>query len=394
MSLNNELMTRFQECYQKLPQVEIKVPYRVNPLGAHVDHQGGAVLGRTIDLYTTLLLTPTAESHVKLACYGHHWDPSRLTLRWTQPQKSSGWGRYAQAAVSALHAYAPDRIKYGFEGVVHGSLPGAGLSSSASVVLTYLTGLAFVNQLSLSQSELVELVRHVENNYLGLSNGVQDQTAIVYGRRQAMAHMDNLNRIVTDIPDAAQIDDVCWLLTYSGFSRELLGSGFNNRVAQCREAAALLDSTAEILCQVPQSTRSEAHLQALPEPLGRRARHFFTEIGRVEAGRTAWEAGDWNRFGELMNQSCHSSITQYESGSQPLIDLHEIVSAQSGVFGSRFCGGGYGGCLLALVEKTAVPHLIPAIEQGYLRQYPEKQGIARSFVVTAEESSTITEISL
>ena len=389
---NNELRQPFEAWAGQPATHVIQAPYRINPLGAHVDHQGGAVLGRSIDLGTTLVLHPIREPEVTLSCYQAAWSPSVETVSWRTPQPSAGWPRYAHAAVSVLQSRFCRHITAGFKGMVHGSLPGAGLSSSASVVLAYLVGLAAVNNITLTPSELVELVRQVENEQLGLNNGVQDQTSIVYGRRQSLTYIDNLNRTTTSIPDPVNQDGVCWLLTYSGFSRELLGSGFNNRVAECRTAAQQLHPTAEMLCHVPSEKRTEDHLSALPDPLGRRARHFFSEIERVEAGSEAWADGDWAAFGRLMNRSCHSSITQYESGSQPLVDLHEIVSAQSGVYGSRFCGGGYGGCLLALVDKTAVSHLIPAIETAYLQKYPEKEGVAQAFVVNAVDSIEQTRI--
>jgi galactokinase/galacturonokinase len=300
-------------------------PYRINPLGAHVDHQGGAVLGRTIDQYTVMAFHSQLEQpQIVLETVNPEWKTATARFPIGRQESDARWVRYAQAAAGALHAYRP--LAHGMQGTVSGSLVGAGLSSSASVILTYLLALATVNKLSLTRLQLVELTRQVENEYLGLDNGIQDQTAISYGRRQALAHMDTRAQIVTAVSDHPAVQEVCWLLVYSGFSRELLSSGFNNRVAECRQAARLLMPGTQIMGDLPEEMQDEKMWGALPAPLQRRARHFFGETARVKQGCEAWSRGEWSVFGRLMNASCHSSITQYESGSPPLVALHRNVS--------------------------------------------------------------------
>ena len=89
---------------------------------------------------------------------------------------------------------------------------------------------------------------------------------------------------------------------------------------------------------------------SLPENLRKRAEHFFTEVERVRQGAAAWQEADLEWFGRLMNESCASSIMNYESGSEVLIELHELVSHTRGIYGSRFSGGGYGGCVVGLAQ--------------------------------------------
>ena len=392
-------------------------PYRFNPLGAHVDHQGGRVLARTLDQYTLLAFRADDTPRVTLS-FDDGWtgrsarpgdgraddvaaetpggaDVAALnrapdTCSFTVdeagepvPAPADSRIRFARAATAVLHAHAP--LSRGLTGVVHGTLIGAGLSSSASVTLAYLAALADVNGLALDERTLVELVRRVENEHLGLANGVQDQMSIVFGRRGALSLLDVDAVAITPVADPPTDDDVRWLLCYSGVSRELAaGSGFNTRVAECREAAALLHPGASRLGDVPPSGRDEASLAALPEPLGRRARHVFTEMDRVQVGADAWRHGDHRFFGELMDASCRSSIEQYESGSEWLIALHEIARGTPGVLGSRFSGGGYGGCLVMLVERDAVDAAARRVLERYVARYPEHGALARTFVATPE----------
>ncbi|MDJ0753345.1 MAG: galactokinase family protein [Ardenticatenaceae bacterium] len=369
-----------------VPNCRVAVaPYRIAPLGAHVDHQGGLVLGASIDDYSILAFEPEAKKGLTLRTdrFEH-----AVTADFESLGSPIGWGRYAKGAIYALQQQRP--LLIGIRGFVTGGLIGAGLSSSASVGLAYLLALAAVNEILLTNEELVELDRVIENEYLGLNNGVQDQTMITYARADSLVYQDTGRRQVTYVPHPSNLNEAAWLVVYSGFNRELTASGFNDRVAQCREAARLLDPAAKILSSIP-AADFFARRQELPEVLGRRAAHYFTEVARVAEGVERWRAGDWPGFGRLMNQSCHSSITQYESGSRPIIDLHEITSAQPGVWGSRFCGGGYGGCVVALVERNQVEEAEEAILERFLAQYPETEGIATAREVQMEGGPRIVE---
>ena len=110
---------------------------------------------------------------------------------------------------------------------------------------------------------------------------------------------------------------------------------------------------------------------SLPENLRRRAEHFFSEVERVSLGRQLWAEGDAVRFGQLLNQSCESSIKNYEVGSEVLIQLHEIISSTSGVYGSRFSGGGYGGCVVALAKADLAQNACAEIAEKFSALHPE-----------------------
>jgi galactokinase len=110
---------------------------------------------------------------------------------------------------------------------------------------------------------------------------------------------------------------------------------------------------------------------ALPENLRRRATHFFTEVDRVHQGASAWAESELERFGELMNQSCASSIHNYQSGSEILIELHELASSTRGVYGSRFSGGGYGGCVVALAKRDLAEAARLEIAEKFSAKHPE-----------------------
>lgn len=368
--LLDEVTHQARQVYSRQDQGHIAVsPYRFNPLGAHVDHQFGPVLARTIDQYTLLPFWPDPGSRRISMRVPDLWENNNTEFEAGELDGTENWIRYAQAAAAVMAAEHPTVC--GLQGYVRGTLVGAGLSSSASVVLAYLSALSRSATLATSPAELVEWSRRVENDFLGLNNGIQDQMSVVYGKADALSILDNRNATASWINDPSSAADICWLVCYSGFSRELIHSGFNTRVAECREAAKQLQPDATVLGDVDR-TLAASNMGALPATLARRASHFFTETARVTEGADAWRTGQWQHFGQLMNASCHSSITQYESGSQPLIDLHEIASGTSGVLGSRFSGGGYGGCLIALTDRAYQTSAAESIMESYLQRYPDR----------------------
>ena len=342
----------------------IFVPYRISPLGAHVDHQGGQILGRTIRAGTALAYVPLDEPEIHLASAAF---PGVISFSLGTAVESSHWARYAQAAALALGQV--HHLSRGIVAASSGALTNAGLASSASVGLAYLQALADVNNVALTPEELVELDFQLEGTYLGLKNGIQDQTNILFGQENSLLHLDARSRATYLVHDQPEVAGAGWLIAYSGVSRSLTSGGFNDRVAECREAAQWLEPTAVTLSDVsPAQFASQA--EAMPPVLRRRAAHYFSEVARVAAGVQAWQEGDLASFGQLMNDSCASSVQQYESGHEAVIALHRIVSGAAGVYGSRFSGGGYGGCIIALVAQAQAETAVAHIKQAYQQQFP------------------------
>lgn len=337
---------------------QIFSPYRICPLGAHVDHQGGQALGRTLALGTTLDYESLDSSEVHIT--SDQFGGAKFSIG---ELDSNHWARYAQAAARVMKA------EQGMRAHVRGLLVGSGLSSSASVGLAYLKALANVNHLELSSEQLVLLDYELEHGQLGLKNGLLDPLTIVCGKRDTLLILNTITASVTPVPDTPACNPA-WIVAYSGVSRELTKSGFNVRVEECRQAASILLDGAQVLSDVPRELFDEKKL-SLPGNLRKRAEHFFTEVDRVGQGARAWQDADLEQFGQLMNESCASSIRNYESGSEILIELHELVSTTNGIYGSRFSGGGYGGCVVALTKQDRAANACAEISEKFSEKHPE-----------------------
>ena len=358
-----------------VPLEDIRIlasPYRICPLGAHIDHQGGPVLGMTVEAYTLMAFVPTDNGELMLRSLNY---PGRVLFNLEDVPERTGafWGAFVRGVALALKKEF--QISRGVKGLLNGMLPGCGLSSSASVLLAYLHALAEVNAIHLKPWDLVRLTQETENKYIGLNNGILDQTSIVFGRQAHLLYIDTKGKSVASFPDTFGKEAYRIVVAYSGYSRELTTTGYNARVEECREAATQLaqwggNANAKILSDVSEAS-FQRYGNKLPSHLFRRAHHFFSEVRRVREGLVAWQEGKLNDFGRLMFDSCRSSIEHYECGSQAIHDLQQIVRSTDGIIGSRFSGGGFGGCVIGFVHPSRAEDAVANIQSAYRKYHPE-----------------------
>ena len=362
-------------------------PYRVCPIGAHSDHQHAPVLATAIDAHTVLSFVAAPGAEVTLTSENFP-GVVRFDLRAPDAPGGAEWGRYARAAAWALRQRLPSPPR-GLRGLVGGPLPGGGLSSSASVLLAYLTALAHVNGLEIAPRDLVLFSQRAENEFVGLASGVLDPAAIVGSRRGQLLAIDTRDVRWEPVVSAAEAPACSFLVVFTGTRRSLTGTGFNQRVEECRRAAQELSRLAGLpatgfLGELPDAV-FEAHLPRLEAALQRRARHVFTERARVLRGMQRWRRGELAEFGALMNESCRSSLENYQTGSPELACLQRVLESTPGVLGSRFSGAGFGGCCVALVLAEAAQEARERALAEFRRQLPALAGRATALLALGED---------
>ncbi len=348
-------------------------PYRICPLGAHIDHQLGPVSSIAIEHGIAIGFVANSRAEIIVNSTGFK-DELRVSLH--QPLvRQHDWGDYARGALSAIATRYDIRV--GVSMVVDGRLSEAGISSSAAVGLGYLMAISMANDIQLSAAEFIALDREIENDFLGLKNGVLDQSAIVFGKSKQLTLIDCKTGSHRHV---RQEEDFTFLAIYSGVREALVGSNkFNSRVDECLEAGAQLASivTGHSFVQAPLGKTHhddwQKHKNFLDPRQQRRAEHFFTESTRVHEGAKAWARSDHHRFGSLMTESCFSSINNYETGSKELTRLFELLIEIEGVYGARFSGAGFRGCAVALVNSASIDDVIQKLSDTYLSEFPEYQ---------------------
>lgn len=361
-------------------------PYRISPLGAHIDHQGGPVLGMTINARSVLVYIPNIEGKIRL--YSANYPGIvEFSLENIKTPKKDDWGRYAMGAVKVIKKRKA--IKLGFTGVIMGTLLASGLSSSASVGLAYIKALSELNSIDLNPNQFVYLDSLIENDFLNLHNGILDQCSITYGKENHISYIDTLSGNTTTHQKPLSKEDFKILILFTGLNRELTSSGFNDRVEACDKTAMLLGTmggltSAKILSDISKDIYL-ANEKRLPGELKPWAKHYFSEVHRVESGIKAWNEGNWVEFGELMNQSSLSTIENYDKGSREAKTLFEIASSFNGVYGAAINGGGYGGCVVAFVNESFSENSAYEIMSKYNSKFPGLMDKSMAFFAESDD---------
>lgn len=369
----------FETTYRREPTGVAFCPYRVCPIGAHSDHQLGKITGLAIDKGIHIAYAPKRNGVVDMLSLQF---PTRA--QWhidaVPEEKENDWADYLRGATLMLAQKHPLRV--GLCGVIEGTLPIGGLSSSAAVILAFLDALCRVNNITLSSQEMILTALAAENKYVGVSCGKLDQSCEIYSKKDHLLYLDTMDDGFELIPTHPAMKPYKIAIFFSGIERTLAGSKFNMRVDECRSAAYALKAYA----RMPYGKFGETHLREvpyavylqykdkLPENWAKRAEHWYSEFFRVQEGAEAWRRGDLEAYGKLSFESGHSSIYNYETGSDELKSLYEIMRQTDGIYGGRFSGAGFKGCCMALIDPAFEESILETVEREYLKQFPLLEG--------------------
>ena len=330
--------------------------------------------GMTVDREVVMAAVPDRDAVLRVSSLDF---PGEVVVRLGEmvAAKAGDWGDYLRAAAAVLSRTY--RLRNGLRAVIGGDLPGAGLSSSAAVLIAYLFALTRVNAIDVNREEISALVQVAENQYVGVASGRLDQSIILFAEDGHLTRVDCRDLKIEQVTRPPGLGEFSVLVAFSGIGRALAGSGFNTRVEECHEAARLLlelggepSHDHPMLSDVRPEIFEECAAD-LRQDLRRRAAHYFEEQERVFEAVEAWRRGDLDRFGLLMTASGASSIHNYESGTAELITLYELLRNAPGVYGTRFSGGGFGGSCIALTERGAGQSVIDEVRPGYEAAHPE-----------------------
>ena len=369
----------YKEMYKKDPLDVSFTPYRICPIGAHSDHQLGKITGLAIDKGIHIAYSAKTSGIVELTSlqFGKR---AQFHVNNVPSEKQGDWADYLRGATIALAKNYP--IKTGMSAVIDGQLPIGGLSSSAAVIITFLSALCRLNNIRVTEEEMINMALSAENNYVGVACGKLDQSCEVYCKKNQLLYMDFLTDTYELIPQHPDMKPYKIAIFFSGIERTLAGSRFNMRVDECRSAAYALKAYADMgygkfnetnLRDVPYDIYLQ-YKDKLPENWAKRAEHWYTEFFRVQKGAEAWRRGDIEEFGRLSFESGKSSIENWETGSPELKALYEIMTKTEGIYGGRFSGAGFKGCCMALINPDFEDSIVEKVTREYLDIFPHLEG--------------------
>ncbi|OCH23732.1 galactokinase [Aliivibrio sp. 1S128] len=362
----------------------VQAPGRVNLIGEHTDYNDGFVLPCAINYQTVVAAAKRDDNIVRVVSvdYGNETDEFDITQEITFQEKKM-WANYIRGVVKCL-------IGRGFEfkGAdisVSGNVPqGAGLSSSAALEVVIGQTFKELYNLNISQAEIALNGQQAENEFVGCNCGIMDQMVSAEGNENHAMLLDCRSLETTAV---AMPEDMSVVIINSNKKRGLVDSEYNTRREQCEEAArifgvkALRDVTIE-------EFNAKAH--ELDEMVAKRARHVITENDRTEEAAKVLASGDMKRMAVLMAESHASMRDDFEitvKEVDALVDIVKNVIGENG--GVRMTGGGFGGCIVALVPPVLVDEIKAAVEELYESATGLKESI---YVCQAKNGAGLVEV--
>lgn len=364
----------FVHAYGRRPDLVSFAPGRVNLIGEHTDYNRGFVLPCAIPFGTAVALGHRDDGMIRATALDLENAVAQFDLAPAVPPAPVGdWANHVRGVAAGLLASGVDC--QGADVAIAGNVPqGAGLSSSASLAVSLGLGLSRLGGVVAPDlTDLARIAQWSEHHYVGCACGIMDQLA---SARSVKGHAllidcENLDVQPVPVPEEAAI-----VIVHSGVSRGLVESAYNERRAQCEAAASHygVDSLREL---------DEAGLLAgaggLDRVVFRRARHVVSENARTLAAASALRANDLMAMGTLLRAS-HASLRDDFEVTVPAVDalvdfMADVIGNTGGV---RMTGGGFGGCVVAILPRQGVTSLLDALEsksQASGQHYPLKLAV-------------------
>jgi galactokinase len=355
----NDVTAHFTRRFGRPPRWIVRAPGRVNLLGEHTDYNDGFVLPLAIDRAVWIALEPRDDRRVAVFSVDYD-EPGEFSFDDLRREKA-GWIEYLKGTAWSLQE-AGFRLR-GWQGVVTGDVPlGAGLSSSAALEMATARALAAASDLTWDPVPMARLAQRAENQWVGVNCGIMDQLISAAGRQGHALLIDCRSLELQPVPLPPGISVV---VLDTATRRGLVDSAYNQRRAQCEEAARFFGVAALRDVTIEQFQRSA---DGLDDVVRRRALHVITENDRTLQAAEAMRRGDTAELGRLLGEGHRSLRDGYEVSSDALNTMVECAAMHEACLGARMTGAGFGGCAIALVRAAAAEDFARRTAAEYQRQ--------------------------
>lgn len=348
-SMLTELDSVFTQTFGAKPLRHFQAPGRVNLIGEHTDYNDGFVLPCAIDYQTLVAVTPRDDMTVSVVAvdYSNQQDEFSLDSD-IQAHPTQLWSNYVRGVVK--HLQLRGHVLKGANLAITGNVPqGAGLSSSASLEVAIGETFRGLYNLSLTKAEVALNGQQAENQFVGCQCGIMDQMVSACG--------SNLNALLLDCRSLeaeliSMPENLAVMIINSNVKRGLVDSEYNTRRLQCEEAARNLGLAALRDISLVELKKNKDKLSEL---VYRRAHHVVSDSERTVLAAQALRTNDVVQLSQLMAQSHISMRDDFEITVPPIDFVVEILTDYLGDKGGvRMTGGGFGGCMVALMPQDMV----------------------------------------
>jgi galactokinase len=345
---------RYTDLYGVSPEFIVRAPGRVNLIGEHTDYNDGFVFPAAIDKDVMVAAGLRNDGQMRVFAVNFN-QSSTFTLEGIQPATDGRerWSNYLRAMAWVFHEEGYSTR--GMNVALLGNVPlGAGLSSSAAMLIACGMTLASANGFDIGPVRLALLAQRAEHEFVGVNVGIMDQFISALGQKDHALLIDTRALTYEAVP--LPKSGVSIVIADTNKKRGLVDSEYNTRRAECEQAVALLKAELPSITALRDVSMEqfERYGASLPEVTQMRARHVISEDARTLDGVAALKAGDITRFGEQMNGSHESLKNDYEVSCRELDAMVGAARSIEGVYGARMTGAGFGGCIVSLVADKAV----------------------------------------
>jgi len=359
-----ELYERFEQRFGR-PGTLYRAPGRVNIIGEHTDYNDGFVLPTNTALYTSVAVA-SREDHIVRAHSALFDESFEFALDGIEPGGAPRWAEYLKGVAAVLQREGCELA--GVDLLIDGEIPlGGGLSSSASLEAAVGVALLGAAGQSLEAMSLALACQRAEHEFGGVPCGIMDQAVIAACPLGHAMLLDCRSLDARFVPLPA---DLCLLVVDSGVKHSLGDGGYRKRREECDHALEwLADREPGVASwRDVDPPMLERHAGELDDAPFRRARHAVTETRRALEAVAALERGDLTALGAILDASHASLRDDFAVSCREMDFLVETAQATRGVLGARMVGGGFGGCMIALLEPAALESARERIVRAY-REY-------------------------
>ncbi|GAA0596043.1 galactokinase [Kribbella sandramycini] len=353
----------FEDVFGTAPDGSWRAPGRVNLIGEHTDYNDGVVLPIALPNQIVVTASKRADGRVAVSSAGHQ-RVIEFAIDELAPRSVDDWAAYPAGAAWVLReaGYPIGGANLLFES----DLPsGAGLSSSAALLCATQIALLGLIDVEVEPAEVAKLAQRAENQYVGAPVGLMDQTASMCCTAGHALAFDIRSGSLDQIPFDPEADGLTLLVVDVKAPHRHADGEYAARRKSCEHAAAQLGVPA--LRSIAYDDLDAALTRLDDEVDRRRVRHVVTEIKRTEDAIALMKAGRLRDVGPLFTAS-HVSLRDDFEVTVPELDVAVDTALAAGAIGARMTGGGFGGCIIALVPTADAGAVLGAIEKAFAEQ--------------------------